>query len=225
MAPPTVSELISGLAEDQFVTIKVGNKAKAYKVQRMILTNASSWFVKALNERFKEGKQLELHFPGTDPQVLEYFLYYLIRGSAPLNSKADNGSKDSYNQLLAVRIWVFGDQHFLPGLQNEAMRHLHTSFRANIWPEVATVREAIDSTTSESALRRYMIAKLVAGLRHKGSSLSPHQKGYDLAQLQALDGLPGLAVDLGKEIMRDLPSSKPSSCPISDYLLRVDDTN
>ena len=188
------------------VTVIVGEKGDSYTIQKALLTNASKWFVSALNERFTEGKELTLRFPDTEPEVIQYFFYFLIRGTAPLNALSNNSGKDKHNQLLAVRIWAFGDKHFLPGLQNKAMKHLFECFgygNTNQYPEIATVSEAFATSRNASTMRRFMMILLVAGLRCKYRMATA---GYTTAEIEVLEGIPGLVGHLANELASSAPN-------------------
>lgn len=186
----------------------VGGEAKTYKIQRMILTNASEWFVKALNERFTEGKELTLRFPETDPRVVEYFLYFLVHGNAPLHRGA-NAPQGQETNLLAVRIWTFGGKHFLPKLQNQALECLGDQFIRGNLPSIETIGEALENSAPKCALRRFMMKVLISGLKRETTN------AYSPEKLQPLEGIAGAMGDLAHGIVVYRPPFK-----ISDYLVK-----
>lgn len=154
------------------VTIFAGEEEKPYKIQRTLLTDASE----VLEAEIVEGGNDTLSFPDTDPRVIEYFLYFLLRGNAPLNAASETGDHDYLNQLLAIRIWEFGDDWFLPKLQNQAMRHLTSTFRRETYPAIATVKESLECTKPESEMCMFMMSQLMSGLHRRARQRESDQR-------------------------------------------------
>jgi hypothetical protein len=138
---------------------------KEYRVQCTLLANCSEWFDKALNGEWTEGKDRRLQFPDTDPQIVELFVYYLITGTLPFEiPDLEDGTPAC--QRLAVRLWVFGNEHLLPKLQNDAMRHLYSSFEEQgVFPDIETIREGFEHSSNASPLYMWLIGQLILGLK------------------------------------------------------------
>ena len=109
------------------VTLNVNNQS--YRVQKELLLKSSEWFEKALSDRFKEGKDLVLRFPGTPTKVIEYFLFWLFHDADPFSEHPVLGIAINMasHQLLAVQIWSFADEHLISGLRNIALAYLQHS--------------------------------------------------------------------------------------------------
>ncbi|KAK3700775.1 hypothetical protein LTR37_015747 [Vermiconidia calcicola] len=205
MPSQTARELVDALVTEQLVTIYVGDRPEGCSIQRTLLTNASPWFAKALDERFAEGQSLTLRFPDTDPQVVEYFVYYLFHGRAPFQDYAidvSNREEAQLLQLLSLRLWVFADEHLLPALQNQAIRSLHYLTFDLCSPRPSTMLEALESSSPGSALRRFMMAELILELRRRHSldkkkrSVSSESVGFTPADIDAFPNIPGFTKEL-----------------------------
>lgn len=230
----------SRLEVDELVTIAVGQEGtekppKEYRIQRTLLINASEWFDKALRNDWKEGQDRKLSFPGTDPQVVEVFLYYLICGVKPFDiDDIDDGTPGC--QRLAVRIWIFGDEHFLPKLQNHAMEQLYSHFgnygEGSSSLEVETMRETFEGCAIDSHLYTFMYHKLNTGLQERVkydismASTPDRQKlskpgGLDIKDVELLEGCPGLFKKLARVVVRlmSTPNCEYIVRPLEDYLV------
>lgn len=96
---------------------------------------------------------------------------------------------------MAVRLWIFGDKHFLPELQNIAMRRLHDLLTVE-YPSIETVLVAYENSPPKSVLRKIMMRDLLMGL--KGKEENPACEGYLPDDLEELNGVPGFASDLAQ---------------------------
>ena len=185
-----------------------GENGKEYSIQRTILTDASEWFKKALDERYIVGHQLTLRFPDTDTQTIDYFLYYLIRGEVPFTKPTPGYDLVSIDgELVAIRLWIFGDRHFLPKLQDEAMKHLHF-FSSLRYPNMDQVKESLENSTSGSTLDFYMVEALISGLCLKAQTCATgvsgeKAQGYSIEEVTtALEGIPGVMAELLQGLAR-----------------------
>lgn len=192
------------------ITIATSDGKGTYKVQRTLLKNASSWFGAALKPYFTEGQEGILRFPDTPTMVVEASLYWLFHGKLPLHDilEALGFSKpglktvsERHVQELAVRIWMFGEQHLVPRLQNEAMRALHHSV-AKQYPTLSIVKEAYEGSPPGCVLRKLMLRVVVKGWKR---SLTESEKGYYQApELEALGGVAGFMADFATELGRHI---------------------
>ena len=189
------------------ITIMVGENETKYTIQPALLTNASKWFVEAPGEGF-----IELRFVETDLEFIEYLLYYLLRGAVPLNIEmpGDDDEIDYLKQRLAVCLWVFGDKHSRPKLQNHAVRHLHSLFhRPCHGLKMDSIREALETSPDLSRLHNFMMGKLVAGLRKgpedRAAGVENSVFGYAPRDLQALESVPGVMMGLVELLAKILP--------------------
>jgi hypothetical protein len=108
---------------------------------------------------------------------------------------------------------VFGDEHFLPKLQNNAMCHLYRSFdKYGKNPELETMREGFDNCDSESTLFGWLVVQLVMGLEDRVKykdfvAKDPAQTlakppGYDMLGLKLLEVCQGLVTQLAVAVVR-----------------------
>lgn len=135
-----------------------------YTAQRTLLANSSPWFAKALDVRFREGRNCTLHLPEESSEVVEHFLYWLFNGTLALSDNVDSAQVDvvHHAQLLATRLWIFGDKHFLPRLQNQAMKLLHRLLQL-AFPTISMIAEAYNNSPPESGLRKIMLGEVMMG--------------------------------------------------------------
>ena len=171
---------------------------KEYKIQRALLVNASVSFEKALTGNWKEATELKLVLEDIDIEVVEQFLYFLIRGEVQLPPR------NAQNELLAVRLWVFADKYFLPKLQNLVMRHLYWCHSPHItdsaYPSIRTITEALNTSMPGSALYKFMMSMLVTGLR-EGNMYEGDMGQYTSDEIQLLERLPGVLTKVLKTVM------------------------
>ena len=188
------------------ISLYVDGKSVPYRVQRTLLVQASPWFAKALDERFEEGQTLELRFPETTQKTLEHFLRWLfdrVNPWPPYDTMTLSQLETGRRQLIAVRVWIFAERHFIPALQDLAMRNLYTLL-ARLFPHNITVREAYENSPPNSAMRKIMMREVTEGLRSKQQGLD----GYDAAELEELCNVPGFTSDLAQQFAAVLHKRK-----------------
>lgn len=193
------TDACSALTTDELVSLYVDGVMEPYKVQRSLLTQASPWFVKALDERFQEGQNLKLEFPDTKQETLEFFLRWLFKPTEPWPPyKLSEMSRQLLHdqQLAAVRLWIFADKHFIPALQDVAMRNLF-EFLRSAYPQIDTVYEAYENSQSTSPLRKIMMTNLLRGLKSKANE----GEGFTADEVEVLKNIQGFTSDLAKQLM------------------------
>ena len=118
-----------------------------------------------------------------------------------------------------MRLWVFGDEHFLPKLQNNAMCHLYRSFdKYGKNPELETMREGFDNCGSDSTLFGWLVVQLVMGLEDRvkyrdsvarnPTQIMANPPGYDMLGLKLLEGCQGLVTQLAVAVVRKMEDPK-----------------
>lgn len=150
----------------------------------------------ALNPRFNEGDTRTLRFPGTSEFVVQNFLYWLFHRSIswPPCSPQFSSEQVRRQQDLATHLWIFGDQHLLPALQNLAIAILENR-RPYHYPDLGLVRLAYTSTRPQSPLRRLFLKLVVQGLQEL--RLNPaERKGYSPEEVEDRALAPGFVMDL-----------------------------
>lgn len=206
--------------------VMVDYEEKSFKVQRTLLMFASNWFEEALDRLSEEGQPVVLRFPDTDPQVLEHFVYFLMRGRI-LNYDSD--WDEPIDETLAVRIWVFADKHGLVKLQNQAMELLHDRFdlHDDIFPEPETLCEALETSAPKSAMRKFMLAMMITGLQFwkacGGNELDGRTYlGYSPTEVQTVANANGVMIELAERIAQGITSDQDVNL-LQTYLVDEDD--
>lgn len=203
------------------ITLAPEDSDKTFQVPRVLLTTASSWFEKALDERFKEGQDRVLKLLDTDTETIENFLYWLYHRQSPFsrsstNCTNDNGIEVETHRAAVIRFWAFGDKHFIPRIQAIAMAALNRSMSdgSNSWPSIGTIKLGYTLSPAGSPLRLLFSQICTAGLianeapppkkrrrRHERLPSSAVSKvagpeGYALADFEQVEDTPGLLIDI-----------------------------
>ena len=99
------------------------------------MCDASEYFVKVLNGKFREASDKKLHFPDYKLEVVKLFLYWLCQKALPdfyddcwddeeaQDERFENKTADRIRVTL-MRVWMFGDAYFMPALQDAAMKSM-----------------------------------------------------------------------------------------------------
>jgi len=97
------------------VTLIVGKEKKAYTLHKDLLCFYSDYFRAALNGNFKEAAERKLELPDVAIPLFEAFQVWLY--TRDLQGPTD--TTEIYHFLASM--WLLGDQHQIPLLQNQAM--------------------------------------------------------------------------------------------------------
>ncbi|KAG9701057.1 hypothetical protein KCU95_g413, partial [Aureobasidium melanogenum] len=97
------------------VTLLVGKQEKAYVLHKDLLCFYSDYFRAAFDGPFKEAAERKLRLPDVEKDVFERVQLWLYTRNIQL---PDNESE--VFEIL-VDLWIFGDQHQIPLLQNRVM--------------------------------------------------------------------------------------------------------
>jgi hypothetical protein len=117
LAAPEVTELTlhSRFKGDELVAIKPEGTEETFTVQKALLTNASDYFVAALDGRFEEADKLILTLPGTDVEAVRLFIYWLTLRKLPdfatkatslLIGSEERRSLEGDKQSALINLWV-----------------------------------------------------------------------------------------------------------------------
>ena len=171
------------------VTIALESTTQTFSVQKALLCNASRYFTTALSGAFKESDAQTLKLPGCDEHTFRLFLYWLCNHKFPDPYKdavtLTHGSEEkkayiTTQQLLLVKLWVFGDAYLLPRLQNDTMRRL-LQLLQDTYIRAEAVQLAFTAAPFASKIREVAIAELVhsygkhdqyGGLRYDDDDIS-----------------------------------------------------
>ncbi|KAH0162774.1 hypothetical protein KCU67_g5806, partial [Aureobasidium melanogenum] len=172
------------------VTLIVGTEKKPYTVHKDLLCFYSDYFRAAFQGSFKEAAERKIDLLGVQEDVFEHFqvwLYTRRLDFATLSFKA------------IVELWVFGDQHQIPLLQNYTVDGLFDKrVKENGFPTSA-IPFVYDNTPTGSALRRAVIeiASSLALQDPERTTLSPDRWSVEslIDLVRVIDARPR---DLGK---------------------------
>jgi hypothetical protein len=130
------------------VTLLVGTEKKPHTLHKDLLCFYSEYFRAAFQGSFKEATELKIELAQTTETVFEHFQVWLY------TRRLD--SVDRQTSTL-VGLWVFGDQHQIPLLQNRVVDELferrfkHNDFKVAVLPCVYA------NTLPGSVLRKAVI--------------------------------------------------------------------
>lgn len=133
------------------MTVVVGSKKKSYSLHKGLLCFYSDYFRAAFNGSFKEATDGKIELMDVEPEVFDIFQVWLYsrRLQAPTDSVL-------YFSTLA-QLWVFGDKHQIPLLQNEAMDEIFARHAKLNHFQTKLVKLAYEQTPVGSPLRKAAI--------------------------------------------------------------------
>ncbi|THW60564.1 hypothetical protein D6D20_05711 [Aureobasidium pullulans] len=99
------------------VTIEVGAEKKAFVIHKDLLSYYSDYFRAVFNGSFKESVVRKLCLVHEDVDVFDIFNAFVYTNQ--LRDKNGVIGKD-LSTFMLVRLWLFGEQHLVPALQNAA---------------------------------------------------------------------------------------------------------
>ncbi|KAF7193325.1 Kelch-like protein 10 [Pseudocercospora fuligena] len=143
-------------AYDTIVQIKTGEgtEAKVFDVHKSILCFCSGYFRTAFNGRWKEAQEGAIDIPSISPDIFKHFIHWAY--SRQFEVPAKDGKGTDFEVLL--KLWVFGDAHEIPMLQNMAITTLHRTILKQ-WqaPSGFGMQYVFENTMPQSQLRRFLI--------------------------------------------------------------------
>lgn len=142
-------------AYDEIVTIIAGNKpARIYKIHKGVLTFYSGYFAKALNGSFAEAAKMEVKLPDSESRVFDAVQNWLY--SHQLHPANETDVKEMDFASIA-KIWVFGDAHDMPALQNAAVDLFHRAVLEQWIVPTGCLTWIYTNTVPSARLRLYCI--------------------------------------------------------------------
>lgn len=155
---------------------------KSYRVHKGVLTFYSGFFDKALKGEFKEAAQNAVDLPETEPAVFDSVQNWLYSHQLHPAKEADP-KKMSYLQIQ--KLWVFGDAHNIPALQNDAINLLHQAIVEQWTVPSSSLHHLYDNTMPNAPLRRYCI-DIISNSSSAASLLSKNKDQQKLFPKEAL---------------------------------------
>ena len=139
------------------VRIKVseGDDQKCFEVHKGVISFYSGYFERALKGSFIEAQKGEVTLPTEDPAVFDLFQYWLYTKRFLPDMTAEEPGELDWNVLCGL--WVFGDAHEIPLLQNTvADKLVEKMINTDIVP-INEITFIYDDTTEGSQLRALVI--------------------------------------------------------------------
>jgi len=130
------------------VTLLIGTEKKPYTVHKDLLCFYSDYFRAAFNGSFKEAAERKIELAGVTVNVFEHFQVWLYtRRLNPLELMVSE----------LIHLWIFGDQHQIPLLQNYAVDGLFEKRTKEYCFAAGMALLVYEKTLPGSPLRRAII--------------------------------------------------------------------
>ncbi|THV89821.1 hypothetical protein D6D25_09743, partial [Aureobasidium pullulans] len=100
------------------VTVEVGSEQRSFAIHKDLLCFYSDYFRAAFNGSFKEAAEGKISLPDCDAKIFYIFNGFLY--TRELCSEAGKTGLELSSTTLS-ELWVFGDVHLVPALQNLAI--------------------------------------------------------------------------------------------------------
>ncbi|KAF2481679.1 hypothetical protein BDY17DRAFT_325197 [Neohortaea acidophila] len=153
MAPPsTPDNFPSQAAFDYLILIEVGPEAtkRTFQVFKGVICFYSGYFATSLNSAFREAHNHVVRLPTEDPLLFAYFHHWLYTRTF-FDSSLDPAVALDFDTL--ARLWVFGDAHDIPMLQNEVIDILRRKMDSKTFFSAEVIAYIYDNTVESSTLR------------------------------------------------------------------------
>lgn len=164
---------------------------KVFEVHKGILCFYSGYFRAAFNGRWKESQEGNIDMPSISPSVFKLFVHWVY--SRQLEIAAETGSGEEGTQL--ARLWIFGDAHEIPTLQNEVITTMRrVMVKESVVPSGPMINHVYENTVPQSRLRQFLIDVYGALCnsnvlrRHEAQSSWCRDALFDLLQVVWRDG-------------------------------------
>ncbi|KER00153.1 hypothetical protein AUEXF2481DRAFT_24506 [Aureobasidium subglaciale EXF-2481] len=156
MAPKTVSRVRElppkscFRGETVYLLVGMGSEQEIFTEYKNILCfYFPGYFQGALSGAFSEASMDPLSMNAIDIRLYETVHYFLQRGQ--LSEDSDLSWEDLF------RIWLFGDQHIIPALQNEVMDVLIAKFDTDRKVPAKCIPLIYSNALSEAHLRTLLV--------------------------------------------------------------------
>lgn len=153
-----IDHIDSGLYRES-VTLVVGTFEILYTLHKGLLCFYSDFFRAALNGSFKEAKDRRIELPEVDIDVFEAFQVWLYTQNLPKNEVVP--TKVYPEWPLLIKLWIFGDGHQIPLLQNSVMDAIIDKVEKDNQIPIKELNLAYENTLPGSPLRKAFIDIMV----------------------------------------------------------------
>lgn len=152
------------------MTIIVGKEKKAYTLHKDLLCFYSDYFRAALNGNFKEATERKLELLDVDTSLFDAFQVWVYTRDL----QGPDGHHEYFKFL--VDMWVLGDQHQIPLLQNQAMNEIFAKVKKSKLFSLPVVPVVYAKTMAGSPLRKAAIEIVAWNMHFK--EWSPSTMGW-----------------------------------------------
>lgn len=125
---------------------------KALNIPKSMLCDASSYFVKAL-QNFKEGEERKIYFKDDDLEAWKAFFYWLYKKEF----LEERGKTFWEREKLAARSCMLGDKYRMSDFQDAAMLSLLENYEHLCYPSTELVYEIFENTMDGAPLRDVVV--------------------------------------------------------------------
>lgn len=157
------------------VTLIVGKHDKAYVLHKDLLCFYSDYFRAAFDGPFKEAAERKLRLPDVEENVFDRVQLWLYTRNLQLPTD------DSDIFEILVDLWIFGDQHQIPLLQNRVMDELFDRCEAADSVASYLIGTVYAKTLAGSPLRKAFIEIVAWSMKIEpdaGIFICPEQSEY-----------------------------------------------
>lgn len=138
--------------------IGTGDSKRTFEALKGVLCFYSGYFNAALNGRFREATDYAVTMPTEDPLIFDLFLHW-IHTRRFFESTLEPTVLLDYATL--AKLWVFGDAHHVPLLQNVVSDILtEKMFNTATAPEAEVIDYIYNNTAEGSQLREDLLDNL-----------------------------------------------------------------
>ncbi|THY15521.1 hypothetical protein D6D00_09331 [Aureobasidium pullulans] len=155
-AASTPNKKPSSKSYKETVVLIVGPSKEAYTLHKDLLCFYSDFFRAAFNGSFKEATERKIELPDLETNVFEAFQVWLYTQSLPKNEEEPN-TKIYPEWSLLASLWIFGDKHRIPLLQNTVMDAFIAKVDIDHQTPLLVMNMIYENTLPESPLRKAVI--------------------------------------------------------------------
>lgn len=158
-------------AFDDIAEVEVGAAPATitFRLHKGLLSFYSGYYATAFNGAFLEARTGAITMPTEDPETFRVFQYWLYNRQFH-SDKAEEVENMSFSTI--INLWIFGDAHEIPLLQNAALNVLREKIVQAWVVPTYEIRKIYDNTLPESLLRKFMV-EITAYIGYARSLLAP----------------------------------------------------
>ncbi|KXT11297.1 hypothetical protein AC579_1667 [Pseudocercospora musae] len=154
--PSTPDQFPTTQTYNSIVRIRAGKAAnvEVFEVHKGILWFYSGYFRTAFNGRWKEAEEGAIDMPTISPNIFKHFIHWAYSRRLEVANK----HSPSANDRLLLNLWIFGDAHEIPLLQNEVITRIHRNM-VKTWrvPSASQINYVYENAMPQSLLRGFLI--------------------------------------------------------------------